>query len=451
MPADSFDTIVVGARCAGAALAISLARAGQRVLLLDGARLPSDQPMSTHAVTELGMQWVDELGIGSEVRRRSPPLRGIRIDLAGTVLDIPWRSGSAHALRRLHFDQLLQEAAANAGADLRDQSKVVGLLREGGRVVGVEAVHGGSKHAYKATLVVGADGRRSDVAELAGAKEYLGYDNPRFGYWAYWPANAAWNGALRDLGLYIGFDDRSNIRLVIPTDSNLLLIAVTPLLRDLPSWKGRHEEAYLEALRAWPVTAALVEGNAREGDLIGLLKLRYGFREATGPGFALVGDAGLHKDPTPGLGMTDALRDARNLARAILAGGDDALVRYWRQRDVDSIDLFHFAQDMADPSYVNPINKLFFRLAARSPQLLARMQAQARREISPYEVFPMNVLLRAVAGAVLRGNLAVVPAFFAAGKRGAKAARARRERLELLAALPPAGPPVETEARTAAE
>jgi flavin-dependent dehydrogenase len=407
--------------------------------------------MSTHVVSELGMQWVDELGIGTEVRRLSPPCHGLRLDLAGTVLDIRWRSGSAHCLRRLHFDRLLQEAAVDAGADLRDQSKVVGLLRERERVVGVEAVHGDSKTAYRAALVVGADGRRSDVAELAGAKEYLGYDNPRFGYWAYWPISAAWKGALRDLGLYLGYDDRTNMRMVFQTDDDLLLIGVTPLLRDLPSWKGRHEEAYLETLRAWPFTAALVEGNARRGNLVGLLKARFGFRQAAGPGFALVGDAGLHKDPTPGLGMTDALRDARNLARAILAGGDDALVRYWRQRDVDSIDLFHFAHDMADPSYVNPVNQIAYALTARSPEIMARMQAQARREISPYEVIPRGPLLRAIAGATLRGHFAVVPAFFAAAKRGAAAARARRERVELLEALPPARTPVRTEAKAAAE
>ena len=452
MSRESFDTIVVGARCAGAPVALQLARAGQRVLLLDGAKLPSDQPISTHVVSELGMDWLDELGVGAEVRRRSPGCKGLRIDLCGTVLDIPWRGGrTSHALRRLHFDRLLQEAAVSAGADLRDQSKVVGLVREGGRVVGVEAVHGSSKFVYRAPLVVGADGRRSDVAELAGAKEYLGYDNPRFGYWAYWPVNSAWTGAVRELGAWLAFDDRSNIRLVFQTDGDLLLIGVTPLMRELPSWRGRHEEAYLEALRAAPLTAALVDGNAREGDLVGLLKVRYGFREAAGPGFALVGDAGLHKDPTPGYGMTDALRDARNLSRAILAGGDDALVRYWRQRDVDSIDLFHFARGMADPSYVNPLNEVVFGLAARSPELLARLQAQARRELSPYDVVPMGTVLRGMAGAMLRGNFAVLPAFFTAGKRGATAQRARRERLDLLEALPPPRPPAVAEAQAAAQ
>jgi menaquinone-9 beta-reductase len=134
----------------------------------------------------------------------------------------------------------------------------------------------------------------------------------------------------------------------------LLCIGATPLLTELPAWKGRIDEKYLETMRAHPVTAKLVESNQREGKLLGIVSARFGFRRAAGPGFALVGDAGLHKDPTPGFGLTDALRDARNLAAAILAGNDAALVRYWRQRDVDSIDLFTFAKDLARPPLREP-------------------------------------------------------------------------------------------------
>jgi len=142
-----------------------------------------------------------------------------------------------------------------------------------------------AQRQYRARVVVGADGRHSTVAELAGAKEYLGYDNPRFYYWAQWPDTPAWPEELRSFG------------------------------------------SYLETLRESPVIRPLLDGNAREGKLVGLQKSRFYFREAAGPGFALVGDAGLHKDPVPGYGMTDALRDGRNLGNAILAGGDDPLVR----------------------------------------------------------------------------------------------------------------------------
>jgi len=351
------------------------------------------------------------------------------------TLDVTFKNGRAgHCLRRLHLDRLLQEAAVKAGAVLRDQTKVVALLREGDRVVGVEAVHAGSTRRLRAAVVVGADGRHSTVAELAGAKEYLGYDTPRFGYWGYWPARSVWtqDPDLRGFDAYIGFAKDGTARFVFQTDAGLLLMGVLPVMSALPAWKGRYEEAYVEGLRSSPVTAPLVEGNEREGKLVGLLSARFFFREAAGPGFALVGDAGLHKDPTPGLGITDALRDARNLGRAILAGGDEALVRYWRRRDVDSIDLYCFAGDMGAPSYLNPLNQLFFEKARHSPAVMARLAAQADREISPYDVVPPGTVLGWVLGAVLRGRFSVVPSFFAVAKRGARARRAREERAALL-------------------
>jgi flavin-dependent dehydrogenase len=438
MPDDSFDTIIVGARCAGASLGIHLAKAGQKVLLLDASKLPSDQPMSTHVVGALGADWLDELGVGAEVRRMTPPSHGLRIDLLKARIDITYQRGRpGHCLRRMHLDRVLQEAAVRAGAELHDQTKVVGLVRDAGRVVGVEAMHHGVRSVHRARVVVGADGRYSHVAELAGAKEYQGYDSPRFWYWAYWPTRPAWDAELRRLGNYLAFVDERRQFLIFQTDGDLLIIGVGLPVAELPSWRGRFEEAYLEHLRAWPFTAAIVEGSARDGHLLGALKLRYFFREAAGPGFALVGDAGLFKDPTPGLGITDALRDARSLGRAILAGGDEALLRYWRERDVASSDLFHFAAYMGDPAYVNSLNARVYARASRSPELMARVSAQADRELSPFEVIPLGTVLGAVAGGVLTGDFSVLPAFFAAGKRGAAASKVREARASDLAALPP--------------
>ena len=70
-------------------------------------------------------------------------------------------------------------------------------------------------------------------------------------------------------------------------------------------------------------------------------------RRATGPGWALVGDAGYFKDPLTAHGITDALRDAEFLARAVIDGSQDALGEYERTRDRLSLPLLAVAESIA--------------------------------------------------------------------------------------------------------
>jgi 2-polyprenyl-6-methoxyphenol hydroxylase-like FAD-dependent oxidoreductase len=70
-------------------------------------------------------------------------------------------------------------------------------------------------------------------------------------------------------------------------------------------------------------------------------------RPAWGPGWALVGDAGYFKDPITAHGITDALRDAESLARAVLHGTDAALDEYEAVRDHLSEELFTITDEIA--------------------------------------------------------------------------------------------------------
>ena len=86
------------------------------------------------------------------------------------------------------------------------------------------------------------------------------------------------------------------------------------------------------------------------------------FRESAGPGWALVGDAGHFKDPTPGQGIADALRQCERLADAIeggLGGGaaalDAALRDWWRWRDEDAWEMYWFAHDMGAAGPIPPL------------------------------------------------------------------------------------------------
>src|SRR5215470_13537083 len=69
-----YDTIIVGARCAGSALGLLLARRGYRVLLVDHATFPSDMPMSSHFVHQRGIACLARWGLREQVvATHSPP------------------------------------------------------------------------------------------------------------------------------------------------------------------------------------------------------------------------------------------------------------------------------------------------------------------------------------------------------------------------------------------
>jgi hypothetical protein len=181
------------------------------------------------------------------------------------------------------------------------------------------------------------------------------------------------------------------------------------------------------------VTRLLVESGARPVQPpVGLMKGRSFFRVPVGPGWALVGDAGLHKDPTPGYGITDALRDAKSLASAILDGRDAALELYWRKRDVASMALYTNAVRMGSLEYHNPLNELVMEHCGKTPAIAARLSAVGEREVSPFEIVSPGQVVRWIAGAVIRGRRGFWEPFKSSGKLGSWLARETSERTALL-------------------
>ena len=109
-------------------------------------------------------------------------------------------------------------------------------------------------------------------------------------------------------------------------------------------------------------------------------------RESYGPGWALVGDAGYFKDPISAHGLTDAMRDAELLARAVLDGWRDgasldALAGYQETRDRISGDLFGITDRIASQRWDDAeIAELLIRLSASMQsevELLSSFTAEA--------------------------------------------------------------------------
>ena len=352
---DRFDVVVVGARCAGSPLAALLAREGVSVALVEQATFPRDT-MSSHVLEADGLAFLDRLGLTERVRATGAPFIQQTDTLAGDLRIVaPWPQeegdvGGAVSVRRFILDPILAETAEEAGAEVRMATKVTGLIEEGGRVGGVRVSRDGEEASLHARLVVGADGRNSTVARLCGARKYNVTPNKRVGYWAFF------EGA--EIGEPTLVLHRWADRFVLgaPSDSGLYEVMIFPELAELDRLRGDLEASFMDhALSCEPVAKA-VAGARPVGKIFGMVRWMGFFREAAGPGWVLVGDAGHFKDPCAGRGMGDAFHQADALAPAIVAGLDgsqggldEALARWARWRDEDFAEHYWLATDLGQP------------------------------------------------------------------------------------------------------
>ncbi|MGD9998231.1 MAG: NAD(P)/FAD-dependent oxidoreductase [Ilumatobacteraceae bacterium] len=345
---DTYDVIVVGARVAGAATAMLLARAGLRVVVLDHAA-PGSDALSTHALMRAGVLQLSRWGLLKDiVAAGTPPVRRTTFQYGGEriVISIKPTVGvdALYAPRRTLLDPLIVRAAEEAGAAVHHRTSVIGLIRRDGRVIGVRATTvDGSMIELRAPLVVGADGIRSSVASLTGAavvRSGTSTSATTYGYF---------HGLETD-GYEWNFEPDACSG-VIPTNDGAACVFVGAT----PARIGRGGVGLIHEIIA-ESAPELSERLARATPPAGARTWagQPGFvRRAWGPGWALVGDAGYFKDPLSAHGLTDALRDAELVARAVTSGFgrqavlDTALAEYESLRDRLSLPLFDVVERIA--------------------------------------------------------------------------------------------------------
>lgn len=428
----TYDAVIVGCRCAGAALAIYLARAGASVVVLEAGRLGTDQVLSTHTIHPGGMDLLDELGVGAAVRSVSPPARVIRFEVDGAYVDVEPPAGRYECCpRRYRLDGLLQEAAAAAGVEIREATRVTGVVHDGDRVAGVRAEEAGRELEIRGTITVGADGRHSTIAKLVGAEEYLGYDAPRGMYWAYWEPPAAWRSTDYPYDFLLRFSGKDR-RVLFSTDDGQILLATLPLIDAARGWRANVEARYLEDLRLDPDLNVLVTEGKMASKVIGTVSERYFFRRSAGEGWALVGDAGHHKDPIIGWGISEALLQAKRLAEAIRVGSDSSLERYWRQRDVEALPRFRLGEERGAPKPITPVFPVVLRRVETVPGLAQQLFRETEFDVNPYEVMPVSKVARWTLAEALRGRAGLILDFLAQGWQATAVQAEVKERQKLL-------------------
>ncbi|WP_268825487.1 NAD(P)/FAD-dependent oxidoreductase [Streptomyces sp. WAC05374] len=311
-----FDVAIVGARCAGATTAMLLARHGYRVLMLERAEFPRDT-LSTLLIHLRGMELLARWGLLKDVLATGcPPLTELSFSAPGIRVEgsVP-AEGDARmvcAPRRYALDEVLARAAVRAGAEFRPGVSVTGLHREDGAVAGVTCrAAGGRMTVERARLVIGADGRHSTVARLVGAP-YTRWDGRLTRAWyTYW---SGVEGASLRLFLGAGLGGAA-----IPTHDGLTLINVQLPVGHPTGERAERDRLYLDLLaRASPeLRDAVAAGARREDRLYCCGDLPNFFRRPYGEGWALVGDAVLHKDPMGAQGIADSFEQAALLGTCL--------------------------------------------------------------------------------------------------------------------------------------
>jgi 2-polyprenyl-6-methoxyphenol hydroxylase-like FAD-dependent oxidoreductase len=389
-----FDAIVVGARCAGSPTAMLLARKGFRVLVVDRAAFPSDT-VSTHLLHPLGVEALARWGLLDRLAATGcPPIHTYAFDFGPfTISGAPGTASApvAYCPRRTILDKLLVDAAAEAGAEVREGFTVERILTEEGRVVGIEGrtKHGGSV-IERAQVVIGADGRMSAVAAAVRPDQYDEKPPLLAAYYTYWsglPTSGRFENYIRP---WRGFA-------VMPTHDDLTLIIAGWPFAEFEANKKDIEGNYLKTIALAPAFADRLSGAKREARFVGAAVPNY-FRKPYGAGWALVGDAGYNRDFITAQGIQDAFHDAELCAAALdeaFSGARPfarAMDEYHRRRDDRVKAMYGFTSELATLAPPPPeTQQLFAAIHGNQAAMdgFARMNAGT---ISPAEFFaPVNV------------------------------------------------------------
>ena len=378
------DVVIVGARAAGAATAMLLARLGHDVVVVDQASFPSDT-VSTHAVARSGVVQLRRWGLLDPVLASgAPAIRQVTFHAGGESVTHTIRHKAGVDLvvapRRYVLDTIIAAAAQRAGAGVRLGVTVTGVQRDGyGRVTGI---YGHDRAGVAVDLggryVIGADGLSSRVARSAGAAISQGRPAGGAAQYAYY-AGIPWAG----MEFYVA--ERSFAG-VFPTHDGQACIWVGTPSADAKAARrraGSREEAFGELLgRSAPQLAERLRHARRASPVQGMLRQPNQVRQAFGPGWALVGDAGYHRDAVTAHGISDAFRDAEFLAVALdqvlSAGAEEstALARYQQQRDQALGEIFDITCRLAAYPPVPAFTELQKQLSAAIDKQAAALAAR---------------------------------------------------------------------------
>lgn len=218
-----YDAIVIGARCAGSTTALLLARKGYRVLLVDKASFPSDTILG-HFINYLGVKRLSKWGLLAKVIASNCPPVTHGLSVIGDVelsAEIPLIGGNPIYIgpRRIVLDQILIDAAVEAGVEFRERFNATELVLQDDKVTGIQGQTGSRQQVTEyGKVVIGADGKHSIVARMMNAPTYREIPPLCCWYYSYWS-----NFPTKGLELHW---QHHRCVIIFPTNDNLACISI---------------------------------------------------------------------------------------------------------------------------------------------------------------------------------------------------------------------------------
>lgn len=412
-----YDVAIVGASIAGCTAAILLGRAGARVALAERRPDPAAfKRVCGHYIQPSAIPTIERLGLLGRLERAGGVRGRARIWTRYGWIDprASRRAGAANgtpreslSLRREILDSIVREAAAAApGVDLLLGHTLERLDRGGGFARATFARRDGTSRTIASSLVVGADGRGSHTASLAGLRTRT-RRNERFGYWSYFEGPPLET----DASVHIWFTE-PDVGLATPTDSGLMLYAAFPERSRLPEFKRGTEGALRAFIGSLPDAPPIAESR-RAGPIVGKLDLTNERRRTTGDRVALIGDAALAADPVGAIGCGWAFQSAEWLADSVSSAlvGEEPLARglrhYSRRHRRALLGHYLVTSDFARAKPLSPPERLMFSAAVNDPGVADHVDAFAARLIGPRRFLAPSAVARAMGaklGARRRGD-----------------------------------------------
>jgi 2-polyprenyl-6-methoxyphenol hydroxylase-like FAD-dependent oxidoreductase len=376
----SYDAVVVGARCAGSPLAARLAGRGWQVLLVDREPPPADT-LSTHVLFPNTLARLRELGALERIEaqhRLNPVEYAVRIlgfEAAGSFTPVGGFDRMC-CITRPALDPALLEVAVEAGAETRFGERVASLLGSGGEEDPVRGVVMESGEEIEARWVLGADGRASTVASLLGLEKQRPLAGDMGFMFSYW------RGLPQSDRFFIDVTERGSLAWTpCEDDVSILVLGVEPVLT-----RGDQEQRqrqFLASASQYDWFDATWLGVAEQLGPVRVAPetmLRGFFRQATGPGWALIGDAGHFKNPSTAQGISDAIEQSLHVADELTAG--ENLDGYETWRDERAREHYEWSFDFArfpKPETSGPI----FAGVASDPQAGQNLRDALSRQLRP--------------------------------------------------------------------